>query len=66
MREHLAQVARELLDKMNEVDLLRKERKRLSIFDFRGRRELKLQIKELEKQEDATFQMLERVNFNLM
>lgn len=66
MREYLGQVAARTLSIMEQVDALKKERKSLSIFNFKGRREIKRRLKELEIQEDSAFRELERINMNLM
>ncbi len=66
MRERFAQVAASALGVMEQVDALRKERKSLSFFNFKARREISRRIKELERMEDEAFRALERINTNLM
>ncbi len=66
MRERLAQAAASTLSIMEQIDALKREQKSLGIFNFKGRREIKRRIKELEKQEDSAFRSLERISTDLM
>ena len=51
---------------MQQIEDLEREKSKLSFFDFKGRRELKRHIKELEKQVDDAFRSLEIININLI
>ena len=62
IKNRIVHYSGEFIRQSNKIDELRRKKRQLSIFNFRGRRSIKKEIRVAEKQIDHLFNQLEILN----